>query len=328
MTDNRRQTDRQHWQTFESVVCGLWSVVSLCACGGTVDVASAPTPRIAVLSAFPAELAAVLEHASIDDAVQIDDHVFREGKLGGVSVVIGMTGIGLLNATNTTRAMLDRFKVDGVVFSGVAGSTLRIGDVSIPVAWSLEDGTTYTAYQPWLDLAETITAPGAVSLENCTVVPASGQSVCLAYAPAIAVGGVGQSSDPFGKVPVRCQPQGNDVFGCDVTSEGSASVSEADSGPHETVAAAAAEAPIVEDMETAAVAREVTARGLPFIGFRSVSDGPGDPLGLPGFPAQFFAYYRLSAHNAAAAAAAFLERLAHASATRIPSSAADTMPPA
>ena len=283
--------------------------MSLCACGGTVGIASAPPPRIAVLSAFPAEMGAVLEHASIDDTVQIDDHVFREGKLGGVSVVIGMTGIGLLNATNTTRAMLDRFQVDGVVFSGVAGSTLRIGDVSIPVAWSLKDGTTYAAYQPWLNLAETITTPGAVSLENCTVVPASGQAVCLAYEPAIAVGGVGQSSDPFGKVPVRCQAQGNDVFGCDVASAGSASASEADSGAHETVAADAA-APIVEDMETAAVAREVTARGLPFIGFRSVSDGPGDPLGLPGFPAQFFAYYRLSAHNAAAAAAAFLERLA------------------
>jgi nucleoside phosphorylase len=257
-------------------------------------------------------MAAVLEHASIDDTVKIDDHVFREGKLGGVSVVIGMTGIGLLNATNTTRAMLDRFKVNGVVFSGVAGSTLRIGDVSVPATWSLKDGRTYAAYQPWLDLAETITTPGAVSLENCTVVPASGQAVCLTYEPAIALGGVGQSSDPFGKVPVRCRARGDDVFGCDVTSAGSASVSEADSGAHETVAAADAEAPIVEDMETAAVAREVTARGLPFIGFRSVSDGPGDPLGLPGFPAQFFAYYRLAAHNAAAATAAFLERLAAA----------------
>jgi hypothetical protein len=30
---------------------------------------------------------------------------------------------------------------------------------------------------------------------------------------------------------------------------------------------------------------------------------------LPGFPAQFFAYYRLAARNAAAAAAAFLERV-------------------
>ena len=64
------------------------------------------------------------------------------------------------------------------------------------------------------------------------------------------------------------------------------------------------------DMETAAIARETAERGLPYIAFRAGSDGGGDPLGLPGFPAQFYAYYRLAARNAAAAAAAFLERLA------------------
>jgi nucleoside phosphorylase len=63
------------------------------------------------------------------------------------------------------------------------------------------------------------------------------------------------------------------------------------------------------DMESAAVAREAARHGLPFIAFRAVSDGPGDPLNLPGFPAQFFAYYRLAADNAAAAAAAFVELL-------------------
>jgi hypothetical protein len=40
-----------------------------------------------------------------------------------------------------------------------------------------------------------------------------------------------------------------------------------------------------------------------------VSDGTGDPLNLPGFPAQFFAYYRLAGRNAAAATVALLERL-------------------
>jgi len=61
-------------------------------------------------------------------------------------------------------------------------------------------------------------------------------------------------------------------------------------------------------METAAVAREAQGRGVPFIAFRAVSDGAGDPLGLPGFPTQFFAYYRLAAHNAAAATTAFVTR--------------------
>ncbi|MFN8544711.1 MAG: hypothetical protein U0807_10995 [Candidatus Binatia bacterium] len=62
-------------------------------------------------------------------------------------------------------------------------------------------------------------------------------------------------------------------------------------------------------METAAVAAVAAARGVPFLGVRGVSDGTGDPLGLPGFPAQFFAYYRLAADNAAAVVARLLATL-------------------
>jgi adenosylhomocysteine nucleosidase len=62
-------------------------------------------------------------------------------------------------------------------------------------------------------------------------------------------------------------------------------------------------------METAAVARVAAEKGLPFIAFRAVSDGAGDPLNLMGFFEQFFAYYRLAADNAAIATIAFLERL-------------------
>jgi hypothetical protein len=66
----------------------------------------------------------------------------------------------------------------------------------------------------------------------------------------------------------------------------------------------------MEDMETAAVARVAAEREIPFVGFRGVSDGAGDPLDLPGFPVQFFAYYRVAADNAAAATVATLQRLA------------------
>lgn len=281
----------------------------LCGCGGTVVGNSSPLPFFAVLSAFPAETAPLLEHASVDHTMMFNGKVFRVGRLGGVHVAIGLTGIGLLNAANTTRVVLDGLPVTGIVFSGVAGSSLRIGDVAVPVAWSFKDGMTYPSHQAWLDLAAQLTPPGVVPFEHCTVVPASGKSVCLPFAPALSVGGVGLSSDTFGDKPFACQPTGNDVFGCDVAAGTSAGVS-ADDRRSLGGAAADAEAPIVEDMETAAVAREAAARALPFIGFRSVSDGADDPLGLPGFPLQFFAYYRLAGRNAAAATIAFLERVA------------------
>jgi len=134
--------------------------------------------------------------------------------------------------------------------------------------------------------------------------------VCMPQEPAVVVGGVGQSSDPFGGAPFPCQPDGGDLFGCDVVSGDGASGAAVGRHVLASLASVDAEAPVANDMETAAIAREATVRGLPFIAFRAVSDGAGDPLELPGFPAQFFAYYHLAALNAAAATVAFLERVA------------------
>ena len=57
------------------------------------------------------------------------------------------------------------------------------------------------------------------------------------------------------------------------------------------------------------MAAVAAAHGVPFLIVRGVSDGAGDPLGLPGFPAQFFAYYRLAADNAATVVMRLLETL-------------------
>lgn len=285
------------------------------ACGSDDD-GSASQPFIAVLSAFPAELAPLVEQATVEETVEIDGRVFRVGRLGGIRVVLGMTGIGLLNAEAKTRGVLDHFDVTGVVVSAVAGSYLRIGDVAVPEKWTFADGEEYAPEPGWLARAEQIAAGAAVELERCTVPPSStsGELVCLSHQPMIFVGGLGLSNDPFGDSPVECQMDTQlypDVFGCDVVSEGDGAASSElrhDAFPHPKTSAT--EPLAAEDMETAAIAREAAAHGLPFIAFRAVSDGEGDPLDLPGFPAQFFAYYRLAAQNAATATVAFLETFA------------------
>lgn len=291
------------------VLAGAFAI-TLCACGSSDD-DSSPPPLIAVLSAFPGELAAVLEYATVDETVMVDGRVFRKGTLNGVPVVLAMTRIGLLNAAATTQAVFEQFPVTGVVVSGVAGSPLQIGDVTVPETWQLMDGATYAADAKWLALARRIAKPGAVTLDRCTQVttPPVEEPVCMPRECIIAVGGLGQSADPFGEIPFPCQPTG-DVFGCDVSS--AAARFRNDRGGTEaqaTVATVETEEPIAVDEETAAIAREAAARGVPFIAFRAVSDGAGDPLGLRGFPAQFFAYYPLASRNAAAAAAAFLAQL-------------------
>jgi nucleoside phosphorylase len=281
---------------------------SVAGCGS--DDNDLEEPFLAVLGAFPAELGALVERAQVDETVEIEGRVLRLGRLGGVRVVLGMTGIGLVNADQTTRLVLDHYAVTGVVMSGVAGAPLRIGDVAVPEAWEFGnpapgEEARYECDEDWYALAGRVVARN-LDLDDCTVVPASGQAVCLEHEPAVFLGGTGESADPFGGRPVVCGGS-DDVFGCDITTGAPEAVAARDDGqfegPHVLEPAAV-------DMETTAVARVAAERGLPFIAFRSVSDGAGDPLNLPGFPSQFFAYYRLAASTAAAAATAFLEEIA------------------
>ena len=239
-------------------------------------------PYVAILSAFPAELAPLLAQANVTETISAGDRVFHVGTLAGVRVILVRGGIGLVNAADTAQRILDRFPVVALMFSGVAGSDLDIADVAVPAEWG--DGTaSYPADASLLAVAQTVASSG-IALEHCNPVP-PGPMVCLDHGPRIVVGGRGVSADPFGGNAFTCMPGGGPIFGCDVASN----------------------SPDATDMETAAVARVAHDAGVPFLGFRGVSDGNGDPLGLPGFPAQFLTYYQLAADNAAAATIAFLE---------------------
>ena len=88
---------------------------------------SAP-PYVAVVSAFPAELAPIVAATEIETTVQIAGRSFYVGRLGGVSVLLGLTGIGLVNATNRTHDLLAHGQIAGLLMSGTAG-THHIGDV-------------------------------------------------------------------------------------------------------------------------------------------------------------------------------------------------------
>jgi nucleoside phosphorylase len=279
---------------------------SICACGS--DGEGDEPASVLVLSAFPGELRPLVERAAITETAVVDGHQLRIGSLGGKRVILALTGIGLANATMTTRALLDRLDVSAVVVSAVAGSTQRVGDVVVPLTWTLRDGAFHAADQRWIELAEQV-AGSNIALEHCAAAQPdiTHEPTCLPFQPAIVVGGVGESQDLTPTIPRPCQPGGGDVLGCDLDDGLASNFRSGDRG----ISGGAAEdgTPIAVDMETAAIAREAAARGVPFIAFRGVSDGEGDPLGLPGFPLQFIVYYRLAAHNAAAATIAFLERV-------------------
>ena len=283
---------------------------------------------------MPLEVAPVIARAEIDPApVWVHDGKgFWEGTLEGNRVVVALTGIGITNATNTTEAAFQHFGCFSlVVFSGTSGGDY-IGDVMVPARWT-SDGKTFLDTSPSaLGVLQAVVAhPPALEQSTpvgdpfCTCVPDGFPSatapVTVQHKPSIEPGGAGVSHDGFGGRALPCTPAADDVFGCwpckfPDTAAGPQAEYLSRTAPafidpsflldYESNSAPPPGSYVSDDMETAAAFKVATDHGTPVIGFRAASDGGGDPLHLPGFPAEFFFYRQLAADNAASAAVAFL----------------------
>ena len=330
------------------LVVGLLAA-SMLAGGGVAAQAKETPPkpkkcpeRLLILSAMPVELDPFFADLDLERTVEINERRFFVGRLKGNRVILAMTGIGTRNAEQTTTDALARFRcgkqsaIGGIAFSGVAGGDW-IGDVAVPTEWTDDFGKTFYPADPaMLAVASEVAQPGAVALTQdvragdptckCKDIPevTSVSAVRIEHVPQVVVGGKGTTSDPFNGRRLPCFPEGGDVFGCDPCKMRR-------EDPPNAATFATGIAPFIDpafftgyfeappeadpqyksqDMESGTVARVAQANGKPFIAFRGVSDGQGDPLNLPGFPFQFFAYRTISAENAAAATLAFLERWA------------------
>jgi nucleoside phosphorylase len=288
-----------------------------------------------VLSAMPVELGPLLGEEKIAATVAVDGHDYYVGRLRGHDVVLALTGIGPVNATRATEAALAHFRcgarpgIGAVVFSGVAGGDY-IGNVTVPTRWTLDAGRHFLGVDPQMLAAARRVARQHVALEQkapagdpacgCVTNPDLVATVSVTHAPRIEVGGDGQTTDPFSGRALPCVPGGGDVLGCepcpaqknlarDAQGFGSGVAPFVDPAFFTGYFASTATGPgtyVAEDEETAAVDAVASAHRVPFLGVRAVSDGGGDPLGLPGFPVQFFYYRQLAADNAAATTLAFL----------------------
>ena len=124
-----------------TLIAGLAAVLLLAAASATEAEAHAirdETPRIAVVSAFAPEMA-ILEDAFEGAAVHSENGVrFTTGTLEGREVVLFLSGISVVNAAMMVQLALDRFAIERILFSGIAGGVdpgLNIGDVVIADRW-------------------------------------------------------------------------------------------------------------------------------------------------------------------------------------------------
>jgi adenosylhomocysteine nucleosidase len=91
-------------------------------------------PVTAILGAFEREVT-LLEDRLIERQIhQIEGIRFVTGKLHDRNVVVAWTGVGKVNAAMTTTLLIEHFKPEYIIFTGIAGAVnteLRPGDIVI-----------------------------------------------------------------------------------------------------------------------------------------------------------------------------------------------------
>jgi simple sugar transport system substrate-binding protein len=274
-------------------------------------------PRIAVESAFDAELQLLLAQAEVEEKYVILGHTFTTAKLAGNDVVLFLSGVSMVNAALTTQVALDNFNVTHIVFSGIAGGVnpdLHIGDVVAPKQW----GQYLEAYFARETEKGVFTLPswvepqwpnfGMIYPSPVEVVHASGDpdayeekfwfpvdpemlAVAEKVAAAVDLAQCTQDNVCLSYDPV-IKADGNGV-------SGQAFIDNAAFRDYawETFQADAL------DMETAAVAMVAYTNDTPYLAFRSLSDlaggGPGEN--------EIGTFFQLAADNSATVVLAFLE---------------------
>lgn len=89
---------------------------------------------LALVSALPEELQAVLDLLPDEQRIAVGGRAFWQGHLHGQAVVAVLSGIGKVAAATTAALLLERFQASAIVMTGVAGGLgpgVKVGDVVV-----------------------------------------------------------------------------------------------------------------------------------------------------------------------------------------------------
>ena len=109
-------------------------ITAFCLLILTNPAAAQPRPVTALLGAFGAEVDLVKQTLTDPKSMSLNGIEFTTGRIGNQDVVVAETGIGKVNAAMTTALMLNHFKPQRVIFTGIAGGInpdLQPGDIVI-----------------------------------------------------------------------------------------------------------------------------------------------------------------------------------------------------
>ena len=274
--------------------------------------------RTAIVSAFPPEIEALRASVAERRDRVVNGVTFTSGTIAGRPVVVFLSGISMVNAAMTTQLALDRYRIDRIVFSGIAGGVdpaLDVGDVVVPARWAQYLESTFAravgdGYDPRHETAAAVPtlANYGMIFPTGVRVTRSGESApeaklwfdadagMLAIARAVAANVRLAQCDAA--LCLRSPPR------IVVGGRGLSGPVFMDNAAFRAYAFKTFDAQAI-DMETAAVGQVAYANRVPFIGFRSLSDLAG---GDPG-QNQERTFFRLASANAAAVVKAFVAAL-------------------
>ena len=236
--------------------------------------------RIAIISALHEELAELLELMPDEHRITIAGRQFWRGQLHGHEVVAVLSGIGKVAAATTTAVLLERFRPQQVLFTGVAGGVgegVAVGDIVV--------GSSYLQHD--MD---------ASPLFPRHEMPGYGRSR-FAADPALLRVMQQAAEDAVAWLPARLDAVTRAAFGLQAPRVHSGKIVTGDRFVSTAAESRALRAELREalavDMESGAVAQVCHDFGLPFCAVRTVSDRADDAahVDFPAFLQQVARHY-------------------------------------
>jgi adenosylhomocysteine nucleosidase len=220
----------------------------------------------AILSALPEEQGGLVAALRGAQRVRHAGRDFWRGQLHDQPVVLALSGIGKVAAAITATVLAERFGVERMVFTGVAGAlgrNVRVGDVVVAEHFVQHDMDASPIFPRW-----EIPGYGRALLGCDAALSALLLEAASAYLERVAVLGP-DNGGAGGAVPARVHcglVASGDRFVC-TSSESQALTAALAAGGHQVLAV---------EMEGAAVAQVCSDYGLPFAAVRTISDRADD----------------------------------------------------
>jgi adenosylhomocysteine nucleosidase len=106
----------------------------------------------AILSALPEEQSSLVAHLAHSQRLMHAGRAFWLGDLHGRRVVLALSGIGKVAAATTATALIERFGVARIIFTGVAGGVgdgVNVGDVVVAQDYIQHDMDASPLFPRW-----------------------------------------------------------------------------------------------------------------------------------------------------------------------------------